>query len=219
MNLLESAPPTLIFHPTEFPQKPGRGFWTPAGKSVAVNFSLNTLFGIAYGVRPEQVVFPEDFDLGNTNYDILITLPSHQNEALREELLKQFGLTAHIETRETDVLLLEIADAAKLQSYKTKGGGYRDYRAGDWPIQKQVFRNAGLTVVPDSIEVGKPVLDRTGTKEHYDFDFKWTEQRWLRTDAEMSALQSIWTEQFNRVGLALVPTNMPYKMLVVEKAQ
>ena len=52
MNLLESAPPTLIFRPTQFPQKTGRGSpETPTGKFGAVNFPLNTLFGIAYGVR------------------------------------------------------------------------------------------------------------------------------------------------------------------------
>jgi uncharacterized protein (TIGR03435 family) len=165
------------------------------------------------------VVFPDDFNVGNTNFDMLITLPGHQREALQDELKNQFGLTAHVETRETEVLLLEIADAAKLQSHKTKGGGYRDYLSGDWPVQKQVFRNVGLAVVPDSIEFGKPVLDRTGTKEHYDFNFQWTEQKWPTTDAAMSALQSIWTHQLNQVGLELVPTNMPYKMLVVEKAK
>jgi uncharacterized protein (TIGR03435 family) len=218
MNLLESAPPTLIFQPTQFPKKIGSGFWTPTGKSVAVNFPLNTLFGIAYGVSPACVVFPDDFDLGNTNYDILITLPGHQKEALQEELKKRFGLTAHIETRESDVFLLQIGDPAKLQLHKTKGGGYRNYPAGNWPVQKQVFKDAGLAVVANYVEVGKPVLDRTGTKEHYDFNFQWAEQKRLTTDAEMSASQRIWVEQLNQVGLELVPTNMPNKMLVVEKA-
>src|ERR1017187_1103153 len=91
------------------------------------------------------------------NYDILITLPSHQKEALQEELKKQFGLTAHAETRETDVLLLQIADPAKLQLHKTKGGGYRNYLEGSGSIQK-VFKDAGLGVVANGIEVGKPVF-------------------------------------------------------------
>lgn len=206
MNLLESAPPTLIFRPTQFPQKNGSGFWTPTGKSVAVNYPLNTLFGIAYGVSSVYVVFPDDFNLGNTNYDVLITLPDHQKEALQEELKKRFGLTAHVETRETDVLLLKIADPAKLQLHKIKGGGYRNYLAGDRSIQK-VFNDVGLGVVADGIEVGKPVLDRTGTKEHYDFNFEWTEQKWR------------WDEQLNQVGLELAPSREAVKMLVVEKAK
>jgi uncharacterized protein (TIGR03435 family) len=207
MNLLENAPPTFILRPTQFPKEIGRGFWSPSGKSVAVNFPLNTLFGIAYGVRTAYVVFPDDFNLANTNYDILITLPSHQKEALQEELKKQFGLTAHMETRDADVLLLQIADPAKLQLYKTKGGGYRYYEKGSGNNQKLIYRNAGLAVVADCVEAGKPVLDRTGTKEHYDFNFQWTEQKGLPND------------QLNEVGLELVPTNMPVKMLVVEKAQ
>ena len=140
-------------------------------------------------------------------------MPSHQKEALQEELKKQFGLTAHKETRDTDVLLLQIADPAKLQLHKTKGGGYRNYHGG-WPVQKRIFKNVGLAVIADFAEVGKPVLDRTGTKKHYDFDFPWTEQKLSTTDA---AFQSILAGQLSQVGLELVPTNMPMKMLVVEK--
>jgi uncharacterized protein (TIGR03435 family) len=222
MNLLEIAPPTLIFRPTQFPQKIGRGSpETATGKFAAVNFPLASLFGIAYGVKDAYVVFPDNFNLGNTDYDILITLPDHQKEALQEELKKRFGLTAHAKTRETDVLLLKVADPARLQLHRTKGGGYRDY-AGGWPVQKQIFKNVGLAVIADFAEVGKPVLDRTGTKKHYDFDFPLAEQKqkWLTTDAGMSAsaYQSVLTEQLNQAGLELVPTNMPIKMLVVEKA-
>jgi uncharacterized protein (TIGR03435 family) len=218
-NLLESAPPTLIFRPTQFPKKEGSGFWTHSGKCVAVNFSLESLLGIAYGgFNLAHVILPDDFDLGNTNYDVLITLPNHQNEALLEEIKKRFGLTAHVETRETDVLLLKVADPVKLQSHKTKGSGYRNYQAGDWPAQKQVFRNAGLAVVAQYAEVGKPIIDRTETKGHYDFDFSWTEPTGLATDAEKPALQNIWSKQLNQVGLELVPSREPVKMLIVEKA-
>ena len=214
MNLLESAPPTLIFRPTQFPQKGGSGFWTRTGKSVAVDYPLRTLFGIAYGFSYARVVFPDDFNLENTNYDILITLPDHQNEALQEALKKRFGLTAHAETRDTDVLLLKVADPAKLQLHKTKGGGYRNYQAGD----RQIFRNAGLAVVADYVEVDKPVFDGTGTKEHFDLSFRWPEPKRITT-AGMSALQDFWSKQLNQLGLELVPANMPVKMLVVEKAE
>ena len=219
MTLLESAPPTLIFRPTQYPQKTGSGYWTPSGKSVAVNFPLRTLFGIAYGVSPVYVVFPDDFNSGQTNYDVLITVPGDQKEALQEELERQFGLTAHLETRDADVLLLQIADPAKLQLHKTKGGGYRNYEEGDRRIQKQIFKDVGLAMVADYVEVGKPVLDQTGTKEHYDFEFQWTEPKWLTTAANNIAFQGIWAGRLKQVGLELFPTNLPSKMLVVEKAK
>ena len=220
MNLLESAPPTLIFRPTQFP-KGGSGFWTPTGKCVVVNYPLGTLFGIAYGfspASPARVVFPDDFDLGNTNYDILITLPSQQKEALQEELKKRFGLTAHAETRETDVLLLKVADPAKLELHRTKGGNYENYLTGSGNSQKRIYKNSGLGVVADYIEVMKPVFDRTGSKEHYDFNFQWTEQKGPSIDAMNSAL-GIWTDQLNQAGLELVPSREPVKMLVVERAK
>jgi uncharacterized protein (TIGR03435 family) len=218
-RLLESAPPTLIFRPTQFPDKERIGVWTDTGKFVAPNYPLQTLFAIAYGAfNLAHVILPDGSNLGNTNYDVLITLPNHQNEALQGELQKQLGLTAHVETRETDVLLLKVADPAKLQSHKTKGGEYRNYHAGDWPVQKQICRNAGLAVVARYAEVDKPIIDQTGSKDHYDFDFQWTEPKWSSFDAMKSALQDIWTDQLNQVGLELVPSREPVKMLVVEKA-
>jgi uncharacterized protein (TIGR03435 family) len=105
-----------------------------------------------------------------------------------------------------------------LQSHKTKGGEYRNYHAGDWPVQKQICRNAGLAVVARYAEVDKPIIDQTGSKDHYDFDFQWTEPKWSSFDAMKSALQDIWTDQLNQVGLELVPSREPVKMLVVEKA-
>ncbi len=210
-NLLESAPPTFIFRPTQFPQK-GGGTSTPSGKSVAVNFPLETFFGMAYGFHSQYVVFPDDFNSGDTNYDVLITLPRHQKEALQEELKKRFGLTARAETRDTDVLLLKVADPAKLQLYKTKGGGNRDYNKGSGPIQTRIFRNAGLGAVADYVEIGMPVFDQTGTIQHYDFDLQWTDQKWRTADAKM-----FWDNQLNQVGLELVPTNMSLKVLVIEK--
>ena len=220
MSLLESAPPTLIFRPTQFPRRIGRGSpWTPTGKFVVVNFPLNTLFGTAYGFRADYVVFPDDFDSGNTNYDILITLASHQKEALQEELKKQFGLTAHAQTRDTDVLLMKVADPAKLQLYRTKGGAYRYYvEKGSGNNQKLIYRNAGLAVVADGVEVGKPVLDRTGSKEHYDFNFQGTERKGPSIAAMESALD-IWTGQLNQAGLQLVPGREPLEILVVEMAK
>ena len=220
VHLLESAPPKVLVRPTQFPKALGRGvFWSPTGKAVAVNFPLKTLFGRIYGVNREYVVFAEEMNLGNANYDILVTLPNHQKEALLEELKTQLGLTAHFETRDEDVLLLQIADPAKLQSQQSKSVRYDNYHEddGQGPVQKHVFKHAGLAIVADYVAVEKPVLDRTGTKEHYDFDFQWTEPKGLSTPAGLSARQNSWAGQFKQVGLELVPTNMPVKMLIVEK--
>ena len=146
LKLLESAPPTLIFRPTQFPQKIGKGSpWTRSGKFVAVNFPLNTLFGLAYGFRSEYVVFPDDF--------------------------------------------------------------------------KFVYRNARLSVVADGVAVGKPILDRTGIEERYDFDFQSPQPKWLASAAEIYATQGVWNEQLNRAGLELVPSHELVRMLVVEMAK
>jgi uncharacterized protein (TIGR03435 family) len=60
---------------------------------------------------------------------------------------------------------------------------------------------------------GVPVLDQTGLADRFDFDLDCTEadlknRNW---DAVNLAL--------GKLGLELVPTNMPIEMLVVEKAK
>ena len=51
------------------------------------------------------------------------SLPKGRNAAaLKAEIEKQFGLVAHKETRDTDVLLLKVGDPAKLLSHASNGG-------------------------------------------------------------------------------------------------
>ncbi len=102
---LEKAPPALIIRPTRYPSLAG-GVWADDGKGFWVNGSVSSIIGIAYDWSPVRTIFPDSLPDGN--YDVMESLPKGQNAtALKEEIKKQFGLTAHKETRETDVFLVE----------------------------------------------------------------------------------------------------------------
>jgi uncharacterized protein (TIGR03435 family) len=186
---------------------------------MEVNADIPSLFSLAYGVDPTRIILTGTHPSGG--YDYLNTLPANERQsALESELKRQFGLVAHNETRDTEVLLLKVSDPDKLQLHLAKGGSYARYGTGEGNIQKRIFRNVPLSDVCYEPEgyFRKPVIDETGMKLHYDFDVQWTERHWFSDDERRSAVQSAWTDQLAEFGLELVPVNLPLGMLVVEKA-
>jgi uncharacterized protein (TIGR03435 family) len=218
MNALMNAPSALKIRPTRYPTRAG-GIWTPDGRGMAVNADIPYLFGLAYGVDSTHIILPEALPGGG--YDYLNTLPANERQsAFLAELKHQFGLVAHSETRNTDVLLLKVSDPDKLQLHLAKGDSYARYGTGEDNIQKRIYRNVPLSDVCYEPEgyFRKPVIDQTGMKPHYDFDVQWTERHWSSDGERRSAVQSAWTDQLAEFGLELVPANLPLEMLVVEKA-
>jgi uncharacterized protein (TIGR03435 family) len=213
-----NAPSVLKIRPTRYPDR-GGGIWTPNGRGMEVNADIPSLFSLAYGVDPTRIILPGTHPSGG--YDYLNTLPVYERQgALEAELKRQFGLVAHNETLDTDVLLLKVSDPDKLQLHLSKGGSYARYGTGEGNIQKRTYRNVPLSDVCYEPEgyFRIPVIDETGIKQHYDFDVQWTERHWSSADERRSAVQSAWTDQLAEFGLELVPANLPLEMLVVEKA-
>ena len=217
MAQLESAPPTLIVRPTRYPNK-GGGIWTPTGKGVCVNATVQDLVGIAYGMPGTRMILQDDLPAGH--YDYLATLPSHQNEALQEELRKRFHIVAHRETRQTDVLLLKIRNPALLNASLTKGGGQNYYMTGDSKVQDYYFKNQPCSRLASALEgyFEKPLLDRTGATARYDWTFQWQTSNGPETlAARLERIRHTLLAQLEHVGLELVPSREPVQMLVVEK--
>lgn len=64
-----------------------------------------------------------------------------------------------------------------------------------------------------SPDLNTPVIDRTGLTNNFDIDLTWAQSDWRNVNAP-----ALKTALLNRLGLELVPANMPVQMLVVEKA-
>ena len=122
MDRLEKAPPVLMVRATHYPDR-GGGVWTGSGKGVFVNASATDLLAFAYNVGQTRMILPDDMPKGH--FDYLNTLPRKQSEALLEEVKKQFGLVGRNEDRLTDVLLLKVKDAARLEAHRSKFGNQK----------------------------------------------------------------------------------------------
>lgn len=209
IDLLETAPPALIIRPSHF--KPGEypsggNFGTQSGKWMETCITVPDLLGLAYSSYVDRMVLPPEMPKGT--YDLMLTLPDHQMEALRAEIKKQFGLTAKKEERETDVLFVRIKDPAKLQAQATKNGEMvLDHGA---LISRMFDLEQALEV-----SLHKPVTDQTGTAAtNYNFNYDFKLKRSEPIEKQMKYIKDT---VLDRCGLEFIPGRERIEMLIVEK--
>jgi uncharacterized protein (TIGR03435 family) len=222
MPQLVQLAPAIIIRPTKYPNG-GSGYWTPIDKGsrgLFVNASMDDLLAWAYGGDQTRQVLPDALPRGG--FDYLNTMPQ-PNDAIREQLKKQFGLVAHKEMRPTDVLLLVASDPSRLQSFRTKGGQFACYIMGMGDNKQiQYYTNAPLSLLAAQVVQAyfqKPCIDKTDPKAKYDFTIQWEVPQGLDRQARIEALRPVMKDRLNHLGLDLVPTNIPVETLVAEKAK
>ena len=216
LKQLEQAPPVLIVRPTQYPGK-GSGVWTASGRGVFVGASLADLFAWAYGTDPIRAVIPDN--LQKMTYDYLNTLPD-PNAALREQLKKQFNLVARKEVRPMDVVILQVKDPARLDSFRSKGGQFACYGFGMGNWQTRCFTNASLSYLAEQDVQGyykKPCVLRADRDIKYDFMLKW-EEPGLTGEKRLAALRPVIESQINQLGLEIVPGRESIEALIVEQS-
>jgi uncharacterized protein (TIGR03435 family) len=221
LDRLDTAPPTLIVRPTQFPNSPSVGIGMD--KAVYINQSLPYLLANAYDIDPWRMALPDDLPVGN--YDYLATLPERQNNAaLRKEIQKQFGLIAgKREERETGVYLLQVKDAAKLQSHLSKAGNPGVFWGNG---QGETFSNEPLSESGSEqnlryvleCDMKQPILDRTGSHDHYDIEYQSPRSPRSTPASQVDKVKAV-NDQLDNYGLELVPAREKIKMLVVDRVK
>ena len=211
-DVLAKNPAAVILRPTRFhgltgAMTSGQG---AGGKIEFENVSLRILLGDAYSFDDNREVLPDGAPKGN--FDFMFTRPGgylKAKKSLQAELRKQFGLIAHVETRETDVLL------AKLVNPHAPG---LKISAGVENLENGEFRNVTFKGAPiDSLiawlesGTGMPVLNQTGLTNNYDLTVKWMPRPGQTED---EAIRQLLPDRF---GIELVPGRESIEMLVVEK--
>jgi hypothetical protein len=110
---LESVSPTLLIRPTQYPTN-RVGLQRANGKSAVANTSFNQLIRYAYGFTTSvRMILPTNLPTGT--FDYFNSLTNQQREVMRAELKKQFGLVAHTEMFDTNVLVLKVKNQNKLE--------------------------------------------------------------------------------------------------------
>jgi len=144
-----------------------------------------------------------------TRYDVSVTGPKNQNEALRkllpDLLAVAFQVDVRREKRESEGWILKaphgkpdgLKDAAGYGGSANWGGGKVHVIGGDL---------AQLARITQSL-LGKPVTDQTGISGRFDFDFQYDQKR-------PESLLDVLREH----GFAFEPATLPLEFLIVTKA-
>ena len=213
---IEKLPPVLILRPTRF--KTNLGMESDGGKILARGQSFVMLLRYAYDEPDLQgfasrIILPPNFPKGN--FDLMLTLttvPDKQpREALQEEIKNKFGIVAHRETIETNVLILKAKNTAGPALQETKGG-MPSYPTRS-PQNKISIQNQDLSGVAACFgSLLKTIVhNQTEIQGRYDIVLQW-QRRAAETEAE--AFKRAVLEQ---LGLEFVPSRESLKYLIVEK--
>jgi uncharacterized protein (TIGR03435 family) len=177
-------------------------------RMLGVGDTANEMMQAAYGSRETRTIFLTAFPKGK--YDFISNVNSPGNEALQQQIKKQFGIATRSETFETNVLFLRVKqpNAPGLKKAKSNSSSSTTVMNGEYKVNNAPI---GLCAYYLEQALQIPVVDQTGLKENYDFDLKWNNT----TDKEENLKQAV----SERLGLELVPGTAPIEYLIVEKAR
>jgi uncharacterized protein (TIGR03435 family) len=150
--------------------------------------------------------------------------PVQRAPMLQKILVDRFGLKFHYETKELPVYALTIAKNGNRMTEiqpaigpnGMKDGGGREVRRGQ-------IRSLGQPMKPLvnqlTIELKRPVIDRTGLTGYYNFTLKWTPDETnppAGAAPEDPSAPSIFTALQEQLGLKLEHTKAPVQVLVID---
>jgi uncharacterized protein (TIGR03435 family) len=186
--------------------------WGSNGRMMGTGVSASTLVSAAYGfATTARTILATGLPEGR--YDYIVSLTNGNAEALQQEVKREFGVIARIETRETNILLLKVK-APNAPGLKPSTSSLAD-QFESWNPGHFESKNKPLGYLACTLELyaNVPVIDRTGFTNGFDINLHW----------EQTDLQNHNWNNMNQalapLGLELVPSREPIEMLVVEKAQ
>ncbi len=203
-----------------------RGIEATPGNLTIRNMGLGAMVGWAYKISMVQVANPEKI-MGGETYDLAAKAagPAKSDELrimLQALLAERFKMAAHRETKEMPAYtLLEAKGGHKLKESTVSDG------VGVMPVQGPRMALRGVCATLDqlamflSTPLRMPVVDLTGLKGRYDFEFDIT--NFVRTEPTpgepqqspdpVAILQLALPQQ---LGLRLAARKMPIEMLVID---
>jgi uncharacterized protein (TIGR03435 family) len=213
--VIDSLPPMFKIVPTKF--NPPWVNWNAGSNGHKFAEARATAVEIAvyaYGFPRGRIRFAEP--VPTNRFDFIATLPSGNEKALQQALKTKLGLVGHTVAENRDVLLLKVsrADAPGLKpAIAGKNDTYWKfgvYHSSNAAMDTGAPRFEGLARFLEYY-FGVPIIDQTGFTQNFSMDLRWKEVGGhLNPDGLKQAL-------LDRLGLELVPTNMPVEMLVMEK--
>lgn len=212
---LDQLAPQVRILPSTF-AGPGRRTIRGSGtggnrKVVGLGFQVPAIFATAFGRNDARIVFASTAPTGQ--YDFICTLPSSQSEALQNELKKEFGLSAKVENRQMNVLLLRVkaAGAAGFRPNAVLANARPAVRGGRGQLSG---KSAKVSDLANDLEqrLGVPILDRTEfADKRFDFELTWEQA------GEMLNIPGLKQALVDQLGLELVPSTESVEVVVVDR--
>jgi uncharacterized protein (TIGR03435 family) len=206
----------------------------PGGDTVLItNMSLRMLIGLAYDIDLHDAIFGLPSWADTENYDITAKvaepdlaafhklLPRERNPMFQPVLADRFQLKAHYEDRQLPAYALVVAKGgAKLIAVQPSPGSDGHFNPGG--IQgtgpgQITGKAAGMSSLASllSVLIGRPVIDRTGLADHYNFTLQYAPPQ-ASTDSQLDQGPSIFTAVTDQLGLKLESTKAPVPVLIVD---
>ena len=204
MSVLDRVPSQATILPALPSRDPNINSWRgrPSdGKIMGLNDSPTEILSAAYGVPGARMIFSTPLPEGK--YDFISNVSTNQRQALQQAIKNTFGLVGSYQSVSTNVLELVVRKpAVGLKKSASAGPEFSGADGFIWLSNQPVATLAYF----NEYFMGTPVENHTRLKGYY--DLKW--------DSTTNGLQQA---ELENLGLELVPTNMPVKMLVVEKTK
>ena len=199
---------------------------------IAYNASVGLLISYAYSLHAKQIADGPPSLLA-THFDIdgVPDVEGHpnlqQSRLMYQKLLvSRFKLAFHYESRELPALAINVAKGGPKLTATTRKPGDSTVFSYTRQIVLTV-RNASIADFAKGMQEGfldKPVVDRTGLKDRYDFDLKWTPddyQTYSPNDSAPShndpnAPPGLFTAVQEQLGLKFVPDKTPVQVMVID---
>jgi uncharacterized protein (TIGR03435 family) len=206
------------------------------------NVPLRAIITMAYGIRdfqlsggpgwvgtehydiiakPEKVENPtEPPDLASMTDDQHKVRDDQWKSRVRALLAERFGLVVHTETKEEQIYVLSVAKGGPKLTVVTKPGE-RQGTSSNKGRSQGFAATMGLLATNLANAVGRPVFDKTGLTEKYDWVLEWTpDMAATGLDAPTqvdSPGPTIFTALQEQLGLKLEASKGPVETIVIDR--
>jgi uncharacterized protein (TIGR03435 family) len=220
------------------PEAQGRSILVGRGGTnlfTTTNTTLHDLIVFAYGVHARQVTGGPGW-LENDRYDLMgkpdvpgspsVTQLTTMVQKLLEE---RFQLTFHREKKELSAYAISLAKNGPTLGKSESNGGILPGFSGRGPGSIAV-RNSTMSEFANFLQsriVDRPVVDRTGLTDRFDFTLRWTPDQAPGAAGpnapppppdNADAPPDMFTAFQQQLGLKLESTKVPVDVMVIDKA-
>jgi uncharacterized protein (TIGR03435 family) len=220
------------------PDTPGKQFMAKGRQFITINTTLNDMITFAYGLQTRQVtggpawMASEKYDLDGKADGPDQPTDLQWKDMIKKLLADRFKLTYHHEMKELPVFVLTVAKGGpKLTKSEADpsglpGIGFRGF--GNMPVSNASM--ADFAAMMQGMVLDRPMLDRTGLTDRFDFVLKWTPD-----DSQFASLRppggklpgndgpnappDLLTAVQEELGLKLESTKAPVEVMVIDRVE